>query len=95
MPIITEALKIYWGQRTECEDNDDKLFSKTQGYRGIQGVQTWRDEVSRRAPPSSRMAHLSQQLMKQRKQKTCLDEQGAPNLNEGRKHKNHIMAWEP
>lgn len=28
MPIITEALKIYWGQRTECEDNDDKLFSK-------------------------------------------------------------------
>lgn len=39
--------------------------------------------------------HLNQQLIKQRKQKTCLHEQGAPNLNKGRKHKNHIMAWEP
>lgn len=74
---------MYQGQRTACEDNDDKLLSRTQVYRGIRGVQTWGDEVSRRAgwSPSSKlkMVHLNQQLIKQRRQKTCLNEQGAPN----------------
>lgn len=83
MPIITEALKIYWGQKTECEDNDHKLFSRSKGTEVSKGY----GPGERRCPGeltdllllSSRMAHLNQQI-KQRRQKTCLDEQGTSNL---------------
>lgn len=70
---------------------EHKATEVSEGYRP--GEMRCPGELADLLPPSSRMAHPSLQLIKQSRKKTCLDEQGAPNLMQRMEGSIRIIEW--